>query len=167
MDEELEQIVIEGDEADAVFAAREAVGHLRRITRDFPHLTTQAVRVALDTWDEEMFRKGELILVEKQRAKAELDAMEQRAIDIIETSQVDDALDIVNREFSKEMDYYGLIDLVGKERYIAALSREAVELKLNSISPEQAAELWNTLGKPTLGGERWNETGVKLLMKGD
>ncbi|MEW8505977.1 MAG: hypothetical protein AB2598_04695 [Candidatus Thiodiazotropha sp.] len=166
MDEEQEKIEFEDEEVDIVFAAREAVEHLRRITRDFPHLATQPVRVALDTWDEGMFRKGELVLLQKQRAKAERDAMEQRAIEIIEVSQVDDALDMVNREFSKEIDYFALIDLVGKERYIAALTREAVELKFNSISPEQAAELWNSLGKPTLGGERWNATGVSLLMKG-
>ncbi|MBT2988930.1 MAG: hypothetical protein KME48_14005 [Candidatus Thiodiazotropha sp. (ex Ctena orbiculata)] len=166
MDEESENSVVEDEEVEAVFAAREAVGHLRRITRAFPHLATQPVRVALDTWDEEMFRKGELILVQKQHAKAEHDAMEQRAIEIIELSQVDDALDLINREFAKDIDYLDLIDLVGKDRYIAALTREAVELKQNSISPEQAAELWNSLGKPTLGGERWNATGVTVLMKG-
>ncbi|MBT3048595.1 MAG: hypothetical protein AB2728_03985 [Candidatus Thiodiazotropha sp.] len=163
MGEELESTAAEDG---TVFAAREAVGHLRRITRDFPHLATQPVRVALDTWDEEMFRKGELILVQRQRAKAEHDAMEQRAIEIIEFGQVDDALDMINREFEKEIDYLELIDLVGKDRYIAALAREAIELKQNSISPEQAAELWNSLGKPTLGDEHWNATGVSVLMKG-
>ncbi|MBW9265592.1 MAG: hypothetical protein K1565_08685 [Candidatus Thiodiazotropha sp. (ex. Lucinisca nassula)] len=154
----------ESDEFEVIFVAREAVGHLRRLSRDFPHLATQPVRVAIDTWNEEMFQKGELVLVQKQRAKAEQDAMEKRAIDLIEENLVDDALDLLNRESSKEIDYYDLIDMVGKERYIEALTREAVELKVNAISSEQAAELWNNCGKPTVGGDRWTATGVSVLM---
>ncbi|MET0003906.1 MAG: hypothetical protein ABW087_09820 [Candidatus Thiodiazotropha sp.] len=154
----------ESDEFEVIFVAREAVGHLRRLSRDFPHLATQPVRVAIDTWNEDMFQKGELVLVQKQRAKAEQDAMEKRAIDLIEENLVDDALDLLNRESSKEIDYYDLIDMVGKERYIEALTREAVELKVNAISSEQAAELWNNCGKPTVGGDRWTATGVSVLM---
>ncbi len=158
---------VEGETFEVEFVAREAVGHLRRITREFPHLATKPVRVALDTWDEDMFRKGELILVQRARAKAERNAMEQRAIEVIEGSMLDDALDILNKEFSRDIDYSYLVDLVGRDRYVSALIREAVELKVNSISPEQTAELWNSAGKPTLGGERWTATGVAVLMKGD
>ncbi|MCU7941461.1 MAG: hypothetical protein KZQ87_02175 [Candidatus Thiodiazotropha sp. (ex Cardiolucina cf. quadrata)] len=154
----------ESEEFEVIFVAREAVGHLRRLSRDFPHLATQPVRVAIDTWNEEMFQKGELVLVQKQRAKAEQDALEKRAIDLIEESLVDDVLDLLNRESTKEIDYYDLIDMVGKDRYIEALTREAVELKVNAVSSEQAAELWNNCGKPTVGGERWTATGVSVLM---
>ncbi|MEW8691426.1 MAG: hypothetical protein AB2535_10080 [Candidatus Thiodiazotropha endolucinida] len=154
----------ESDEFEVIFVAREAVGHLRRLSRDFPHLATQPVRVAIDTWNEDMFQKGELVLVQKQRAKAEQDAMEKRAVELIEENLVDDVLDLLNRESTKEIDYYDLIDMVGKDRYIEALTREAVELKVNAISSEQAAELWNNCGKPTVGGERWTATGVSVLM---
>ncbi|MES9986405.1 MAG: hypothetical protein AB2552_16395 [Candidatus Thiodiazotropha endolucinida] len=154
----------ESEEFEVIFVAREAVGHLRRLSRDFPHLATQPVRVAIDTWNEEMFQKGELVLVQKQRAKAEQDALEKRAIDLIEENLVDDVLDLLNRESTKEIDYYDLIDMVGKDRYIEALAREAVELKVNAVSSEQAAELWNNCGKPTVGGERWTATGVSVLM---
>lgn len=163
MNEEFESADVE--EIEVEFTAREAVVHLRRITRDFPHLATNPVRVAIETWNEDLFRKGELILVQKERAKRERDAMELRAIDIIESNLVDDALDMLNEEFSRNIDYLDLVDLVGKERYMAALIREAVELKVNSISPEQTAELWNSSGKPTLGGDHWNATGVSVLMK--
>jgi hypothetical protein len=165
MSEEFEIVEIEGEEYEVVFTAREAIGHLRRITRDFPHLATKPVRVALESWDEDMFRKGELILVQKQRAKAEQDAMEKRAIELIEGNFADDALDMMNKEFPKHIDYFDLIDLVGKDRYIAALTREAVELQVNCISPEQAAELWNSSGKPPVGGDHWTATGVEVLMK--
>ncbi|MEW8087900.1 MAG: hypothetical protein AB2823_20255 [Candidatus Thiodiazotropha endolucinida] len=154
----------ESEEFEVIFVAREAVGHLRRLSRDFPHLATQPVRVAIDTWNEEMFQKGELVLVQKQRDKAEQDALEKRAIDLIEENIVDDVLDQLNRESTKEIDYYDLIDMVGKDRYIEALTREAVELKVNAVSSEQAAELWNNCGKPTVGGERWTATGVSVLM---
>ncbi|MEW8525970.1 MAG: hypothetical protein AB2552_23315, partial [Candidatus Thiodiazotropha endolucinida] len=87
-----------------------------------------------------------------------------RAIDLIEENLVDDVLDLLNRESTKEIDYYELIDMVGKDRYIEALTREAVELEVNAISSEQAAELWNNCGKPTVGGERWTATGVSVLM---
>jgi hypothetical protein len=165
MSEEFETIEIEGEEYAVAFTAREAIGHLRRITRDFPHLTTKSVREALENWNEDMFRKGELILVRKQRAKAEQDAMEKRAIELIESNLTDDALDMLNQEFPKDLDYNDLIDMVGKDRYIAALAQEAVELQVNSISPEQAAELWNASGKPPVGGDHWTAAGVEVLMK--
>jgi hypothetical protein len=165
MSDKLETVEIEGDAYEVVFTAREAIGHLRRITQDFPHLSTKPVREALENWNEDMFRKGELILVQKQRAKAEQDAMERRAIELIENNLTDDVLDILNREFPKDLDFTDLVDMVGKDRYIAALAKEAVELQLNSISPEQAAELWNSSGKPPVGGDHWTTAGVEVLMK--
>jgi hypothetical protein len=144
--------------------AREAVTQLTRLTRDFPRLSSQHVRIAIETWDEEMFRKGEIIWLEKVRKKHERSEMEQRAEALLETFHVDDALDMLNAEFSREMDYYALIDLGGRDRYIAALRREAIELKQNAISPELTADLWNSIGKPAVGGERWNAKAVSVLM---
>jgi hypothetical protein len=165
MSEDFEIVEVEGEVHAAVFTAREAIGHLRRITRDFPRLSTKPVRKALDEWNDDMFRKGELIFLQKQRAKAEQDAMEKRAIELIESNLTDDVLDMMNQEFPKDIDYSDLIDMVGKDRYIAALTREAVELQVNCISPEQAAELWNASGKPPVGGDRWTAAGVEVLMK--
>lgn len=144
--------------------AREAVSQLRRLTRDFPALSSSHVRHAIETWNEEMFRKGEIIWLEKERQRLERSALETRATALIEHQLVDDVLDILNGEFSKQMDYWDLIDLVGRDRYIAAMRREAVELKQNFISPEQTAELWNSVGKPSVGGDRWVATGVSVLM---
>lgn len=143
--------------------AREAVDKLKRLSKEYPHLTTQTVRHALDTWDEDLFRRGELIWEERQRVLAEKSAVEQRVLELIETHHVDDAIDIINSEFGKDIDYNDLIDIVGRELYIDALSREAVELQMNSISAEQTADLWNACGRPTVGGERWNEVAVSVL----
>jgi hypothetical protein len=67
-------------------------------------------------------------------------------------------------EFDQEIDFYGLLDLCGREKYIDALRREATELKANSISPEQTADLWNMANKPAIGGEHWNAKAVSVLM---
>ncbi|MCU7816491.1 MAG: hypothetical protein KZQ89_19025 [Candidatus Thiodiazotropha sp. (ex Lucinoma kastoroae)] len=150
--------------SDFIGVAREAVDQLKRLTRDFPKLSSQPVRIAIETWNEDLFSKGELVLLQRAQAKAEKSAMEHRATELIEFNLVDDAIDILNQEFPKGVDYLDLIDMVGKDKYIAALGREAAELKINAISPEQTAELWNSAGKPTVGGERWNATGVAVLM---
>ena len=122
------------------------------------------MKQAIETWNEEMFQKGELIWLEKQRKRMERSAMECRAAELIEQYLVDDVLDKLISEFDREIDFYGLIDLCGRDKYIAALRREAIELKQNFISPEQTADLWNGLGKPAVGGDRWNAKAVSVLM---
>jgi hypothetical protein len=151
------------ENCDFLDAARDAVDKLKMLSKEYPHLTTQPVRHAIDTWDEDLFRRGELIWEEHQRFLAEKSALELRVLELIETHLVDDAIDIINSEFGKDISYYDLIDVIGRERYIDALSREAVELQMNSISAEQTADLWNACGRPTVGGERWNETAVLVL----
>ncbi len=152
------------DESNFIDTAREAVSQLKRLTHDFPRLSTRHVKRAIETWNEEMFQKGELIWLEKQRKRLERSAMELRAQELIEVNLVDDVLDRLIAEFNREIDFFGLIDLCGREKYIAALKREALELKQNFISPEQAADLWNAAGKPAAGGERWNARAVSTLM---
>ncbi|MCU7935211.1 MAG: hypothetical protein KZQ99_10070 [Candidatus Thiodiazotropha sp. (ex Dulcina madagascariensis)] len=149
---------------DFFATAREAIDQLKRLTRDFPHLSSKPVRIAIEVWNEDMFRKGELIWLERERIRLERSALEDRAVEILDTNLVDDAIDLLNKEFSMDVDYLGLIDLVGRDKYIAALRREGMELKMNFISPEQTADLWNGQGKPPVGGERWNATGVSVLM---
>ena len=54
--------------------------------------------------------------------------------------------------------------LAGDAAYRAALSREATEYELNRISPQQAADLWNDLGRPAPGGGLWNAAKVQALL---
>ncbi len=143
---------------------REAVAQLKKLTRDFPKLSSRHVKQAIETWNEEMFEKGELIWLEKQRKRMERSALEDRAVELIRNQFVDDVLDKLISEFDREIDFHGLLDLCGRDRYIAALRREAIELKQNSVSPEQTAELWNSAHKPSLGGERWTAKGIVRLM---
>ncbi|MEJ2529399.1 MAG: hypothetical protein P8179_13380 [Candidatus Thiodiazotropha sp.] len=154
----------DSDKCEFLVVAREAVDQLKKLTKDFPHLSSVPVRDAIENWNEDLFRRGELIWEEQQRIKAEKSAVELRAIELIEECHVDDVIDMLSSEFAQEFDYHDLIDRVGKNRYIAALRREAVELQINCVTPEQTAELWNSCGKPPVGGERWNEVGVSVLM---
>ena len=152
------------DDDNFIETAREAVTQLKRLSRDFPRLSTQHVKIAIETWNEEMFQKGEVVWLEKQRKRMERDALEDRAAELIETHHTDDVLDMLSAEFKCDIDYYGLIDLCGRDRYIAALGREAEELKANFVSPEQTAELWNAAGKPSVAGERWSAKAVSVMM---
>ena len=144
--------------------AREAITQLKRLHKDFPSLSTRHVKVAIETWNEEMFQKGEVVWLEKQQKRMERDALESRALELIETRHTDDVLDMLIAEFDRQIDFYGLIDLCGRDKYIAALRREALELKANFVSPEQTAELWNAAEKPSVGGEHWNAKAVSVLM---
>jgi hypothetical protein len=152
------------EESDFIETAREAISQLKRLTHDFPQLSTRHVKQAIETWNEDMFKKGEIVWLEKQRKRMERDAMEKRAAELIEDHMTDDALDMLMKEFDKEIDFYGLMDLCGRDGYIAALRREAMELKENCISPEQTAELWNSVDKPAVGGDHWNAKAVSVLM---
>ena len=144
--------------------ARESIAQLRRLARDFPHLASPHVRIAIETWNEEMFRKGEIVWLARERRRFEQSALESRAQELLDSHHVDEALELLAQEFDKALDYYSLIDLGGRDKYIGALRREAIELKQNFISPEQTAELWNSVGKPAVGGERWNALAVSVLM---
>ena len=78
--------------------------------------------------------------------------------------KVEDVMQMLAEKFSLEVDYEQLIGLIGNDRYLKALKREVVELEINSISNEQMASLWNSLGKPALGGERWTIEAVAALV---
>jgi hypothetical protein len=152
------------EDENFIETAREALAQLKRLSRDFPHLSTRHVKLAIETWNEEMFQKGEMVWIEKQRQRMQREALESRAAELVETHHLDDALDMLVKEFDCEIDFYGLADLCGREKYVAALTREAAEMKQNFVSPEQTAELWNAAGKPAVGGERWNAKAVSVLM---
>lgn len=151
------------EENGFIETAREAVTQLKRLVHEYPTLTTLNVRQAIETWDEDIFRKRGPIWLEQQRKRKERDALERRAVELIETHQMEDVLDMLGLEFERKIDYQDLIDLCGRERYIAALRREGMELKANSISPQQTADLWNSAGKPAVGGKHWNAIAVSVL----
>ena len=144
--------------------ADEAVAHLKRIKRDFPRLISPHVISALENWSR-LERGGgsvEWMANDDHKAAAQK-ALEMTAIVLIGKHQVEDVMALLNEEFDVDLDYAGLIDLVGEERYRVSLQSEAIEMKRNKVSFEQMADLWNGMGKPALGDERWTKQAVSAL----
>jgi len=56
-----------------------------------------------------------------------------------------------------------LIQLAGEEPYHEALQRDAVELDSHSVSAEQAARLWDDLGRPAPNGRSWRASDIEEL----
>jgi hypothetical protein len=145
--------------------AEEAITLLKRLSDDYPHLVSPSVEEAIDNWEKRITSRMEAERAKAEIARAEEEALARLAADLIQTHQMEDVLQMLSDEYSITIDYRRLIDLIGKERYIDALQREATLLKNNSISPEQMAELWNSMGKPALGDERWAADDITSILQ--
>ncbi len=142
--------------------ADEAVDHLERLMKRFPHLASEHVQDAVENWQKRGSGGIEMVM---PGAEADPDeALAESAIALIQDHMVEDVMDRLAEENDVEVDYDRLIGLVGKDRYIGALRREIIELRANSVSMEQMAELWNSLGKPALGQEQWTARTISLLL---
>lgn len=154
------------DQTRFLAAAGDAVGQLKRLIELYPHLVSPHVKDAVNNWPSMQYAGGEAIETVALDLKAEQEeAILNLANELIETLQVEDVMQILTEKFSVEMDYNRLIGLVGDDRYTQALKREVAELEINSISIEQMANLWNSLGKPALGNDRWTTATVSALAK--
>ncbi len=145
--------------AGFIAVAEEAIDILKKLSGSYPHLVSPYVEVAIDNW--EKHRHSTQAATDLKRAEEQ--ALSRVASALIETHQMEDVLQLLSAEFSLEIDYEYLISLVGRKRYISALRREADELMSNSISLEQMAQLWNSMGKPVLGGGRWTASNVSMI----
>ena len=144
------------DQSEFIKAADEAVEHLQHLRDSYPELVSNHVKQAIENWDPSKFARGSLEFVEAETNKPLEDALSAAAIDMIQVHQMEDVMEMLGQEFDMEVDYEMLIRLVGPERYTKALKREVTDLKLNKVSYEQMADLWNSMGKPAPGGGLWN-----------
>jgi len=153
------------DQSGFLVVAEEAVMHLRRLIQEFPQLTSPQVVEAVENWQQRVeWRKGELELRASGPKAVERDTLQAAALGLLDDYLLDDVLEMVNQEFTTQLDYFGLLQLVGGDAFQAALRREARELEANAVSREQTAQLWNSLGKPALGGTRWTVHAVTQLL---
>jgi hypothetical protein len=153
------------DHSAFIEAADEAVEHLRHLRKRYPALVSTHVREAIDNWDSSQFKRGDLEFIEAGAKAPMEDALAAAAIDMIQVHQLEDVMEMLSEEFSVEVDYEMLIRLVGGERYVKALKQEAIDLKLNKVSYEQTADLWNSMGKPAPGGGPWSARSVSQLSR--
>lgn len=135
--------------------AEDAIVILKRLKEHYPDLVSPHVDAALENWGKRIYSGIGAREAAAELRHAEEGSLSLLASELIENHQMEDVLQMLSEEFSIDVDYDRLIDLVGKDQYISALRREVGELVDNSVSMEQIAELWNGIGKPTLGGLRW------------
>ncbi len=84
--------------------------------------------------------------------------------DLLQSNGIEDVLDILEAQHETSLTVEQMINIAGKEVYIDALRKDASELSNNAISYNQIASLWNDLGRPALGGVKWNSRGVSILV---
>ncbi len=114
--------------AGFISVAEEAVVILRKLAGIYPHLVSPLVDAAVDNWEKRISNGLEARRAAAEIKRAEEEALSRLASELIETHQMEDVLQLLSEEFSIEIDYQQLINLVGKDQYINALRREASEL---------------------------------------
>lgn len=86
------------------------------------------------------------------------------AIELLDAMPPEDALDVLREEHKAELTILQLIQLAGEQPYLECLRREAVEFRLQRITAEQAAQLWNDATRPAPGGGLWTKKKVEDLI---
>ena len=86
------------------------------------------------------------------------------ASELLDVMAPEDALEVLKEKHGMELDLGQLILLVGEEKYLGSLAREAKEYELNRLSPKQTAQLWNEAGRASPGGGLWSEEKIKKLL---
>ncbi|MEN8168571.1 MAG: hypothetical protein ABFR65_13990 [Pseudomonadota bacterium] len=143
--------------------ADKAVAHLERLMHYYPHQVSSHVKSAVENWEDRTQSRGSIEMALVDLKMAEDEALSATAAELLESHQMEDVMEMLAEQFSMEVDYARLIALVGKGCYTSALRREVNELKMNSISFDQMANLWNSMGKPSLGGDRWTAQSISML----
>lgn len=82
-------------------------------------------------------------------------ALRGSALALFEKYDFEDVLDKMASQHDCNMNGIQLVSLVGQSAYCEALKREIVVLSSNAITNDQAANLWNSLGRPSLYGGAW------------
>jgi hypothetical protein len=147
--------VSNNDHSDFLKIADEAMTHLKRLSKDYPKLVSPSVKQAIENWGKDGYAKGSIELVAPDSPKAKENPVATAALLLIQEHQVEDVIDMLNREFPGHVDYDDLIDMVGKDSYLEALKREVMDMRVNFISNDQVADLWNSMERPAMGGQRW------------
>jgi len=135
---------------------------IERFNNNFPQLANSDTR--------------EVVPLVRQRLKnieLQMPARDQRpelgpiAARLLDSMSPEDAIEVMANEHAAQLDLLQLIQLAGEQNYAKSLRREAVECRLNRISPEQTAQLWNDLARPAPGGGQWGIDTIGALLDSD
>ena len=151
------------DETKFLVVADEAVGYLQRLVSEYPHLASREVKAAIETWSNLKEKKGSLEITKPKEKAVQNELLSEEAVALMQEHQMEDVMEMLAEKFSIELDYVGFIGLIGNDRYRGALRHEAREMRKNAISFQQMADLWNSMGKPALGGDRWTAHSISTF----
>ena len=136
---------------------------LEHLNRCFPSLASEVSQAGVMHWREAKIR----CLAASDEALQESGPDVSRkalALTLLQENSLEEVLDILHSEHRIECTLAQLVELVGHAAYTAALKVEAKQLAANAISYEQVAGLWNDLGRPALGADRWSGQSVSILV---
>lgn len=83
---------------------------------------------------------------------------------LLEAMSLEDAMRMLEDDYDESLGIRQIIDLVGHEIYLGTLSREAQELQVHQIAPDQIAFLWNESGFPSPVDGLWTTEDVQALL---
>ena len=89
--------------------------------------------------------------------------LKERALELFEKYDFEDVLDKMADQYGCNLNAHQLVDLVGPSAYYEALKREIKVFSSNAITNDQAANLWNSLGRPSLYGGAWDGSDISKL----
>jgi hypothetical protein len=153
------------DNIQFILIADEVAAQLQHLMQSFPHLVTENITIAVANWTKFKQWNNPRGVEQAQRQAGVDTLLAKSATALLEKHQIEDAMEILAERFSTPIDYPRFIALIGHAGYRSALRHEIKELQDNAISFQQMADLWNSLGKPTLGGNRWTAHSVSMLVE--
>lgn len=86
------------------------------------------------------------------------------AAQLLAAMSVDEALDMLQRDYDNPISPKALVSIVGEEVYLDSMKRQAEEFSANMIAPDQIAELWNESQLPSPVGGLWITSAVEQLL---
>lgn len=140
-----------------------AVRHLKYLNERYPELATRLTVDAVNL----VFKRINAIEIIMPKPPEKTPQLEDVAKELLKGMSLEEAMELLEQEHGAEVDYVGLIHLVGFDAYAEALKKEIAEFRANFLSFDQIAELWTESKRPVPGGGlMWNGKAVERLMNG-
>jgi hypothetical protein len=133
---------------------------INRFNQNFPHLSSPDTRDVVPLVRQ---RLKDIQLKIPDRAEGPDFAAEATAL--LASLPPEDVVDAMAEKHGLELDLMQLVQMVGDAAYLRTLVREAAEFRLNLISPDQNAQLWNDARRPAPGGGLWTAQKVRGVLE--
>ncbi|MCF6281827.1 MAG: hypothetical protein L3J28_06375 [Candidatus Polarisedimenticolaceae bacterium] len=105
----------------------------------------------------------DIVLDESQQESNKEIALKENAVELLKTYDLEEVIDKMASQYDCMMNSQQLVDLVGQSAYVESLKREVAVFAINAVTYDQAANLWNSLGRPSLNGDAWEGREVSML----